>query len=1574
MRFVCRYALAGLLVLIVSSPAIFAAQPIETGTPGKVRQSLNSIPLAFEPNVGQSAPDTKFIVHRPDLSVRFASDSVTLLLPQKGKASARLGIDFSRAAPIVAEQELPGKTNYFRGNNPVQWHTGIGNFGRIRYHQLWPGTDLVFYGNGEHLEHDFILAPGADPDRISFDLKGARSVKKTPNGDLLVQVGDALLTIKKPVAYQDQPSGREQIAASFKLHGNRVSFQLGRYDHSRALTIDPVVVFSTLLVGSVFDGISAMTLDASGNIYVTGDTGSPDFPTTPGSVHPTCNACNGAAEDAFVTKMNPTGTALVYSTFIGGSDFDTAHSIVVDSNGNATIAGNTFSSDFPAVHPIGTFTNNSTWHMFVTSLSPNGSALNYSGIVGPLNLLDPPPTTAIPSSTHVPLAVDSSGNVYAAVQTIFSSFPTTTGVLAPVPPNPQAAALVGMKIGTTGSFVYSTAIPGRATPGPPGNFGAAGPNTFFQFEIAVDSTGNSYIAGQANDGLPTTLGVIGPAFASVTSGFASSPAEGFLLKLNPTGTALVYATYLPGTERVFRMRFDSTGNIFLGGDTPSGALPVSATGFQKDPGCSGCQAIYVLKVNNPGTSVLAGTYLRGAPRNLTDSSRFTGMALDPSGNVFVSGSDSQASKLPMKNPLEQIQGSFIVELSSDLSTLLFSTGGPEALLEAPSAGKLVLANNAGYPPTPGAFQTTVPTGRGDLFVLPNIAAIDLTVGAPVLCRSVFGLNFPLTNVGATSAPQSATISNCGNADLHIASINSVSPDFNVTTTCPLAPTAITPGNSCTVTATYSPVDFNGGTIVITDDAVRSPHDIGLGGSVNAPRAFFQPGNLLTFLETPVTTTEALDLSIGNNGTTDLTITGLTTTGDYSVSQNCVGAVLPPPSIVPPFGPIAHFCTASVSFSPTNTGTRLGTVIVKDTALDSPQTVQLTGLGLAAWPTPSVSNDASVDIAGAGFSVNQSTGSAETLALSGSGFSRVTTVTADGILFDNITRQMTLVNSQQINLNMFDTDFGDSGEVPVVATTPTPGGGTSSTVATITSPLKFYDSISRVIRFMPSGSIAVGPKSGLIYDSFFLTGLVTIQSPNIPVPSVGVVDPNTEHLLSGLIAFPDQSTAIALSDDETFLYAALPGTNSVGQVALPGGAINFRAALGKDPALGNYNAAFIRVMPGHPHTWVASLQPTGDTKPIALKVFDDAVARTHTVEQGNAAAIFPGKLLFVGSDTSTVYSIDSTSLYRFSIDANGVTLIDKTAGLGAEDFATDGTLIYLSTGAIVNPATLVVTGTFPLVPGLRMHAVTVDASTHRAIFAGDGTSPPGLSSLVQAFDTVTLSAKGAFIMPRQSFVNTILRWGTNGLVFAGEELAVTRSSLTGTSGLLAPFHIGANFGQAPIPTSQNQAGLPAVFNLGIVGINGFNGPVTLSCSNLPQFASCSFSTNPVIPRTGPAAAGTFTVTISTHQAATASAAPVHSYMRSGTGFVLLTAVLSLPFALALASRRYRGKLLAFCLLIAIVGCGGGGGGGTGGPTPTPPITPTPTPSGQNTPIGTYDIILTGTSSQGKRQVVLQIIVL
>jgi hypothetical protein len=233
MRAVEHYFFACLLV-VLGFQLSFAADPSATIPKLQAQRTLSSVPLAFEPNVGQAHPEAKFLVHRAALAASFAPDAISIALPAKGGHAARLEIGFDRSARIVGEQELPGKSNYLRGNNPTAWHAGIANFGRIRYSQLWPGVDLVFYGNGEHLEHDFLVAPGADPRRIVFTLRGAQTIKTSPEGDLLVDLGQGLVTFKKPVAYQQTASGRkpEPVFAELRSGGSGHNFSPAeRYHH-----------------------------------------------------------------------------------------------------------------------------------------------------------------------------------------------------------------------------------------------------------------------------------------------------------------------------------------------------------------------------------------------------------------------------------------------------------------------------------------------------------------------------------------------------------------------------------------------------------------------------------------------------------------------------------------------------------------------------------------------------------------------------------------------------------------------------------------------------------------------------------------------------------------------------------------------------------------------------------------------------------------------------------------------------------------------------------------------------------------------------------------------------------------------------------------------------------------------------------------------------------------------------------------------------------------------------------------------------------------------------------------------
>jgi len=484
--------LTAILLFVGAMPVHAAGQ-----TKNEARSLLGELPIAFEPNEGQAVQGYTFVARRPELTAAFAPNFADLSVRGNNNSAAHLRLRFMHGAArsIQGENKLESKTNYLLGNGPEQWHTGVANYGRLRYRDLYPGVDLVFYGNGEQLEHDFVIAPGADPSRIHFQLEGGSGIHLEPNGDLRLNLREGELVFRRPRAYQEGKDHTQNVDAAFVLKGSEIGFRVGHYDRSRALIIDPVIVFSTYLAGGTVEFLNAVAVDGAGNVYVTGFTASPDFPTTPTSFQPACPTCVPASRqgDAFVTKIDPTGKTLVYSTFLGGSAQDSGSSIRVDANGNALVAGITSSLNFPSLNPINPNPPCCNLNLlFVTSLSPDGSALNYSGLVGSISF-----------NTIVSLAADASGNAYIATQTDSINFPITTGTFAAIPASNPANTLVVLKVSPAGSLLYSTAIPGTATP----TFDVT-TNNFTPAAIAVDASGNAFVAGTAGAGFPATPGVL----------------------------------------------------------------------------------------------------------------------------------------------------------------------------------------------------------------------------------------------------------------------------------------------------------------------------------------------------------------------------------------------------------------------------------------------------------------------------------------------------------------------------------------------------------------------------------------------------------------------------------------------------------------------------------------------------------------------------------------------------------------------------------------------------------------------------------------------------------------------------------------------------------------------------------------------------------------------------------------------------------------------------------------------------------------------------------------------------------
>src|SRR5579863_1297939 len=341
--------------------------------------AYGKLPLAFEVNQGQADRSVRFLSHSSGYSLFLTSQGLELNVGGKsGKGTLQIQLVGAEAHPqVVGMDELPGKTNYFLGNDARQWLTNVPGYARVLYKNVYPGVNLVFYGNAGKLEYDFVVAPGANPRSIGLAFEGAQKLGFDAQGNLVSQVGGVSIQQDKPTVYQVIQGVRHVLDSSYVLaNAHQVGFAVTRYDTRFPLVIDPVLVYSTYLGGNYEDLGNAIAIDSAGNAYVAGETVSNNFPTK-NAFQPTLKGNS----NAFVSKLNASGTALIYSTYLGGSVGDYGNGIAVDSAGNATITGFTQSPDFPTKNAFQPALRGSV-NAFVTRLNATGNALIYSTFLG----------------------------------------------------------------------------------------------------------------------------------------------------------------------------------------------------------------------------------------------------------------------------------------------------------------------------------------------------------------------------------------------------------------------------------------------------------------------------------------------------------------------------------------------------------------------------------------------------------------------------------------------------------------------------------------------------------------------------------------------------------------------------------------------------------------------------------------------------------------------------------------------------------------------------------------------------------------------------------------------------------------------------------------------------------------------------------------------------------------------------------------------------------------------------------------------------------------------------------------
>jgi hypothetical protein len=625
----------------------------------------------------------------------------------------------SRAKPVGFE-ELPGKSNYFIGSDPSRWRTNVPLYGKVRYRQVYPGIDLVYYGNQGQLEYDWIVAPGADAGSIRMAVEGAGEMKADEGGDVVVRVGEGEVRLKKPVVYQEGGSGRNEVAGRFAIRdGSEIGFELGTYDRRRPLVIDPVLVYSTYHGGNGQDIGYGIAVDVAGNAYVTGETGSTDFP-----VASPRQPASGGGMDAFVTKLNASGSALVYSTYHGGSGDDVGHGIAVDGAGNAYVTGETRSTNFPTASPRQPAFGGGTHDAFVTKLNASGSALVYSTYHGG-NGVD----------RGKEIAVDGAGNAYVTGVTGSTDFPMA---------NPLQPAYGGgadaflTKLNASGSaLVYSTYHGGSG-----GDLGHG---------IAVDPAGNAYVTGETSS---TDFPTANPRQPASGGGM-----DAFVTKLNTSGSALVYSTYHGGSggDVGHGIAVDGAGNAYVTGETSSTNFPTASPRQPIFGG--GLRDAFVTKLNALGSALVYSTYHGGSGGDLGH-----GIAVDPAGNAYVTG-ETTSTNFPTANPPQPAYGggndAFVTKLNALGSALVYSTynggsGGDVGHgIAVDGAGNAYVTGYTGSPNFPMAnpLQPAFGGGNTDAFVTkigepPPILEITMSAATYVNGATVTATEFRLKNLGS----------------------------------------------------------------------------------------------------------------------------------------------------------------------------------------------------------------------------------------------------------------------------------------------------------------------------------------------------------------------------------------------------------------------------------------------------------------------------------------------------------------------------------------------------------------------------------------------------------------------------------------------------------------------------------------------------------------------------------------------------------------------------------------------------------------------------------------------------------
>jgi hypothetical protein len=882
--------------------------------PAQVLKTFGQLPLMFEPNVGQTDPRVRFIARGPGYGLFLTPDEAVLSFvrqPSKtGEPAAtsvlRMRLSGTVSSPkIVGTESLPGKSNYFVGKDAAKWHQGVPQYARVKYEGVYPGVDLVYYGNQGELEYDFAVSPGADPRAVRLAFAGAEKVALEA-GDLMLSTRNASVRLHAPHVYQMNGGAHETVDARFVLLSqNEAGFAIGDYDHTRMLVIDPVLTYSTYLGGSGTESAPRIAVDSAFNFYVAGTTTSTDFPGTGASSNAYQKSLKGAS-NAFVAKFNSSGSTLQFATYLGGSGMDTAAGLAIDAAANVYVAGTTTSTDFPTNGGFQTTSKTgSGTHAFVTQLkvdSTQSQSLGYSTYL-----------SGSGTDTMSGLTIDSKNLIYVIGITNSTDFPLAppqgalqNSILGPI-------AFFVSKIDpsqtSTASLIYSTYFGGSfPTTATVVGGGIAVDNNSVGSNIFITGGTNFQYNGNATDfpiknAAQGCLDVPGESNQNGNCNESLTALDAFVAKINPlltSGAQLIYCTYMGGTgdDIGYGIGVDAAGNAYIAGSTTS-TEDAHVIGIGTAPpfqaANKGNGDAFVGKVTNPvagsNNSNVVFSYFSYLGGTGTDSA--SAIAVDSVQGAIITGT-TNSSDLPVtSNAVQSAPGGGTDALAARLDTL--GGNGPGTFVSYlggagndRGTGVAVDSNAVTYVagdtmssnfPKALPFQNSL-KGTQNAFAAKLGPAVNLQVastqsGAVVNAGNQATFTYTITNMGDTVAGV-AFIDNLANSGV-VANFVSATAAGG---TCPTTPTnnsiicnigVLNGGATTTVSVVLTPTTSgtlgNSGTVIVA------------GSTFTASASGSLTVDAYTFAVAPPTQTVAA----GNPATFTPTLTPQGTSGTYSAS-------------------------------------------------------------------------------------------------------------------------------------------------------------------------------------------------------------------------------------------------------------------------------------------------------------------------------------------------------------------------------------------------------------------------------------------------------------------------------------------------------------------------------------------------------------------------------------------------------------------------------------------------------------------------------------------------------------------